>query len=82
MFILPIARGSACILYKARLPLRVLDISNLNECINFEASIAYKICHFVHLCRSPSQTQDHFKYSDQILSKFMIIYPAVAHSLQ
>ena len=54
-------RGSVCILYKTRLPLRVLNISNLNECINFEARIAYKICYFIHLYRSPSQTQDQFQ---------------------
>ena len=54
-------RGSVCIFYKARLPLRVLNISNLNECINFEARIAYKICYFIHLYRSPSQTQDQFQ---------------------
>ena len=66
--IFPIARGSICIFYKARLPLRVLNISNLNECINFDVSIAYKICYLIHLNRSSSQTQHHFKYSDQIMS--------------
>ena len=54
-------KGGVCIFYKARLPLRVLTISNLNECINFEVSIASKICHFIHLYRSPSQTQDQFQ---------------------
>ena len=49
-------RASVCIFYKSRLPLRVLNISNLNECINIEVSIANKICHFIHLYRSPSQT--------------------------
>ena len=28
-------RGGVCIFYKARLPLRVLNISDLNECIIF-----------------------------------------------
>ena len=51
-------RGGVCISYKARLPLRVLNISNLNECINFEVSIA---SYFIHLYRSPSQTQDQFQ---------------------
>ena len=54
-------RGSVCVFYKARLPLRVLNFSNLNECINSEVSIAYKICHFIHLYRLPSQTQDQFQ---------------------
>ena len=45
-------RGSVCTFYKARLPLRVLNISNLNEGINFEVRIAYKMCHCIHLHRS------------------------------
>ena len=51
-------RGSVCIFYKATSPLRVLNISNLNESINFEVCIANKICRFIHLYRSHSQTQD------------------------
>ena len=54
-------RGGVCIFYKAMIPLRVLNISNLNECIKFEVSIANKICHFIHLHRSPSQTKDEFQ---------------------
>ena len=49
------------IFYKATIPLRVLNISNLSQCINFEVSIANKICRFIHLYRSPSQTQDEFQ---------------------
>ena len=37
------------------------NISYLNECINFEVSTANKICRFIHLYRSPSQTQDEFQ---------------------
>ena len=36
-------------------------MSNLDECINFEVSITDKICHFIHLYRSPSQKQDEFQ---------------------
>ena len=54
-------RGGVSILYKATIPLGVLNISNLRECINFEVSIANKICRFIHLYRSPSQTQDEFQ---------------------
>ena len=39
-------------------PLRILNISNLNECINFEVNIANKICRFTQLNRSPSQKQE------------------------
>ena len=54
-------RGGVRIYYKSTLPLRILDISNLDECINFEVSIANKICRFIQLYRSSSQKQDDFQ---------------------
>ena len=54
-------RGRVCLYYKIGLPLRVLDIQYLNECINFELKIGDKLCTFVALYRSPSQSQDNFK---------------------
>ena len=36
-------RGGVCLYYKTCLPLRVLDIQYLNECINFELKIGDKI---------------------------------------
>ena len=50
-------RGGVCIFYKTNLPLRVLNISYLGECITFEISIDNKVCRFIHLYRSPSQFQ-------------------------
>ena len=40
------------------LPFKVLDIQLIQECINFERKIADKICNFVSLYRSPSQSKD------------------------
>ena len=54
-------RGGVCIFYKTTLPLRVLTTSYLGECINFEISIGNKLCRFIHLYRSPSQTEDKFQ---------------------
>ena len=34
---------------------------HLSECITFEINIANKICRFIHLCRSLSQTKDEFQ---------------------
>ena len=51
-------RGGVCIFHKGTILLKVLNILNLNEWINFEVSIANKICSLIHLYRSPSQTQD------------------------
>ena len=48
----------ACIYFKKSLPLKVLDIQLLQECINFEIKIADKICNFISLYRSPSQSKD------------------------
>ena len=57
-------RGGICIYYKHFLPLRIPDISNvryLQECINFEMKIGDKVCNFISLYRSPSQTLDNFE---------------------
>ena len=59
-------RGGVCVYYKSTLPLKILNISNLDECINFEVSIADNICGFIHLYRSPSQKQDEFKSNLEI----------------
>ena len=59
--------GGVCVYYKHFLPLRVLDIQYLHECINFELKIGDKFCNFVALYRSPSQTQKEFeKFSDNL----------------
>ena len=50
-----------CLYYKTCLPLRVLDIQYLNECINFELKIGDKLCTFAALYRSPSQSQNNFE---------------------
>ena len=42
------------------MPLRVIDICFLLECITFEVMTGNKQCNFVALCRSPSQNQDEF----------------------
>ena len=54
-------KGGVCIYFKNSLPLKVLDIQLLQECINFGIKIADKICNFISLYRSPSQSKDEFK---------------------
>ena len=54
-------RGGVCIFYRATLPLRILNISYLSECITFEISIGNQVCRFIHLYRSPSQIQEEFQ---------------------
>ena len=56
-------RGGVCLFYRITLPLRVLNISYLSECITFEISIGNQVCRFIHLYRSPSQTQSNLKLS-------------------
>ena len=57
----------ACIYFKKSLPLKVLDIQLLQECINFEIKIADKICNFISLYRSHSQSKDEFEsFSDNL----------------
>ena len=58
-------RGGVCIYIRNSLPLKVLNIHYLQESISFELQIDAKICKFVSLYRSPSQTSDDFeKFTD------------------
>ena len=43
--------------------MKVIVIQFLNECISFEIRIGGKLCSFLCLYRSPSQTQDIFETS-------------------
>ena len=50
-------RGGVCPYYECSLPLKVVEVSYLQKCIND------KSCKFVCLYRSPSQTKDEFENS-------------------
>ena len=43
------------------MPLRILNVHYLQKCINFEIKIGHKICNFISLYRSPSQTLGDFE---------------------
>ena len=53
--------GGVCIYFKESLPLRLYNVSYLNECICFEIMISNKLCNFISLYRSPSQSSDEFE---------------------
>ena len=55
-----IKRGGVCTYYKCSLPLKVIDISYVNECINFEDKTGDKTCNFVSLYRSHGHTKDEY----------------------
>ena len=57
--ILPTREGVG-IYYESKLPLRILSISNLYECFNFEVSNANKIS-FIQFYKSSSQKQHEFQ---------------------
>ena len=48
------------IYYKYFLPLKLINVNYLRESILFELQIGSKICNFISLYRSPSQTADNF----------------------
>ena len=54
-------RGGVCIYYRNSLPLKILGIFYLQECIVFELKIGNKSCKIVSLYRSPNQSQDEFE---------------------
>ena len=51
-------RGGVCIYSKRSLPLRIIDINYLNEFVRFELMFGDKLCNFIALYRSASQSQD------------------------
>ena len=52
---------SVCIYCKSFLPLRIIIINYLKECVRFEPIVGDKLCNFIGLYRSPSQSQDLFQ---------------------
>ena len=54
-------RGVVCIYYKHSRAFKLLNIHYLKECMNFEISFGGKICNFISLYRSPSQSSDTFE---------------------
>ena len=56
-----IKRRGVCIYSKSYLSLRIIDITYLNESVRFELKVGDKLCSFIALHRSPSQSQDQFK---------------------
>lgn len=64
--------GGVCIYYKKFLPLRVLNIVFLNECINFDLRFGNKTCNFVIFYRSPIQFQDVFESFATILCNYVL----------
>ena len=60
-----IPNAKVSLYYKNNLPLRVINIGYLNECLTLELTFGDKICNFAVLYRSPSQSQDVFEnFSD------------------
>ena len=54
------SRGGFCIYYKKFLPIKVTGVHLLEECLAFNLIITNKLCSFVALYRSPSQSQENF----------------------
>ena len=72
-------RGGVCIYYRNSLPLKILNIQYLHECINFEIRIGGKLCRFVSLHCSQSQSQDDF---ESFVNNFELnIGTATAHNI-
>ena len=54
-------RGDVCIYFRNSLSLKILNIYYIQESVSFETQVCSKICTFVSLYRSPSQTSDGFE---------------------
>ena len=49
------------IYYKHFLPIKLIDVKYLRECLNFELRTEGKICKFLSLYKSPNQNKDDFE---------------------
>ena len=68
-------RGGVCIYYKKSLPIKMLNINYIQECICFDLKMGSKHCTIVSLYRSPSQSADEFEnFYKQIKSDYGINY--------
>lgn len=54
-------RGVVFICFRKSLPLEILNIHFLQECINFEMKIGDKVCNFISPYRSPDQSFPEFQ---------------------
>ena len=54
-------RGGVLLYYKSFLPIKLIDVNYLNECISFELRIGGKVCKLLTLYRSPSQNRYEFE---------------------
>ena len=54
-------RGGVCVCFKSSLPIQILSISMLHECINLEIRIDDKLCNLICLYRSPSQNIEEYE---------------------
>ena len=54
-------QGGVYVYLKSSLPIQMLSISMLHECINFEITNDSKLCNLICLCRSPSQNMEKFE---------------------
>ena len=58
-------RGGVCLYYQNNLPIRVVIIGYLNECLTLELKVGDKMCNFIVLYGFPSRSQDEFEtFSD------------------
>ena len=53
--------GGVLLYYKNFLPIKLIDVNYLNECISFILKIEKKVYKFLSLYRSPSQNRDEFE---------------------
>ena len=54
-------RGGVCVYYKESLPIKMLNINYLQECICFDLKIGTKLCTIMSLYKSPNQSPNEFE---------------------
>ena len=65
--------GRVCVYYKSSPALKLTDIPYIQDCSIFEFLIGVKLCNFISLYRSPSQSSDSFEKLEDNLQLFLDI---------
>ena len=71
---LNIKRGGVCIYYRESLPIKVVDVSQLNECLLIEIICNNQKCFIVSLYCSPSQSNEQF---DNFIENFELLLDSI-----
>ena len=65
-------REGVCIYFKEFLPIKVLNVTNLQECLVWEISLSGRRSYIVSLYQSPNQSSDEYDHFIKTFEQFIV----------